>query len=206
MSSIVIGILAVAIGLLFCLRGVVAMRIVIAVWGAFVGLNLGAGIVSALSGDGFLSTALGWIVGVIVALLFSVLAYLYYAVAVTLAMASIGFAVGAAIMAAFGVTWNWVIITVGVVVGIVLAVAAVSMNLPAILLVVLGALGGATATVGGLMLLTSTIELEDFTRSTVTSTIGHDWWWYAIYLVLVIAGIVAQTRVLGRETQLQQQW
>lgn len=206
MSSIVIGILALAIGLLFCLRGVVAMRIVIAVWGAFVGLNLGAGIVSALSGDGFLSTALGWIVGVIVALLFSVLAYLYYAVAVTLAMASIGFAVGAAIMAAFGVTWNWVIITVGVVVGIVLAVAAVSMNLPAILLVVLGALGGATATVGGLMLLTSTIELEDFTRSTVTSTIGHDWWWYAIYLVLVIAGIVAQTRVLGRETQLQQQW
>jgi len=187
MSSIVIGILAVAIGLLFCLRGVVAMRIVIAVWGAFVGLNLGAGIVSALSGDGFLSTA-------------------YYAVAVTLAMASIGFAVGAAIMAAFGVTWNWVIITVGVVVGIVLAVAAVSMNLPAILLVVLGALGGATATVGGLMLLTSTIELEDFTRSTVTSTIGHDWWWYAIYLVLVIAGIVAQTRVLGRESQLQQQW
>lgn len=206
MSSIVIGILAVAIGLLFCLRGVVAMRIVIAIWGAFVGLNLGAGIVSALSGDGFLSTALGWIVGVIVALLFSVLAYLYYAVAVTLAMASIGFAVGAAIMAAFGVTWNWVIITVGVVVGIVLAVAAVSMNLPAILLVVLGALGGATATVGGLMLLTSTIELEDFTRSTVTSTIGHDWWWYAIYLVLVIAGIVAQTRVLGRETHLQQQW
>ncbi|GAA3032259.1 hypothetical protein GCM10010528_11810 [Gordonia defluvii] len=206
MSSIVIGILAVAIGLLFCLRGVVAMRIVIAVWGAFVGLNLGAGIVSALSGDGFLSTALGWIVGILVAVLFSVLAYLYYAVAVTLAMASIGFAVGAAIMAAFGVTWNWVIITVGVVVGIVLAVAAVSMNLPAILLVVLGALGGATATVGGLMLLTSTIELEDFTRSTVTSTIGHDWWWYAIYLVLVIAGIVAQTRVLGRESQLQQQW
>ena len=67
MSSIVIGILAVAIGLLFCLRGVVAMRIVIAVWGAFVGLNLGAGIVSALSGDGFLSTALGWIVGILVA-------------------------------------------------------------------------------------------------------------------------------------------
>ncbi|AUH68590.1 DUF4203 domain-containing protein [Gordonia sp. PS3] len=206
MSSILIGFIAIIIGILFCFRGVVAMRVVIAVWGAFVGLNLGAGLVSAVTGDGFFSTAVGWIVGIAVAILFALLAYLYYAVAVTLAMASIGFVLGTALMAAIGVTWNWVIIVVGVLVGILLAVAAIALNLPALLLVVLSALGGATAIVGGLMLLTSTIALDDFSRASVTSTIGHHWWWYAAYIVLVIAGVVAQARVIGRDQDLHQQW
>ncbi|EGD57076.1 DUF4203 domain-containing protein [Gordonia neofelifaecis] len=206
MSSILIGFIAIIIGILFCFRGVVAMRVVIAIWGAFVGLNLGAGIVSAITGDGYFSTALGWIVGIAVGILFALLAYLYYAVAVTLAMASIGFVLGTALMAALGVTWNWVIILVGVVVGILLAIAAIMLNLPALLLVVLSALGGSTAIVGGLMLLTSTIEVDDFSQASVTSTISHNWWWYATYIVLVIAGIVVQARVIGRSDDLQQQW
>lgn len=206
MPSILIGILAVVIGALFCFRGVIAMRVVIAVWGAFVGLNLGAGIVSGITGDGYLSTALGWIVGIVVAIAFGIVAYLFYAVAVTLAMASIGFALGTALMVALGVTWNWVLILVGVVVGVLLAAAAIMANLPAILLVVLSALGGSTAIVGGVMLLVGTIALDDFSRASVTSTMGNDWWWYIAYLVLVIAGVFAQSRFLDRERSLQQQW
>lgn len=200
MNSILIGILAIVVGLVFCFRGVVAMRIVITIWGAFVGLNLGAGIVSALTGDGFLSSFLGWIVGILIAVVFALLAYLYYSVAVILAMASIGFVVGSAVMAAIGVTWNWVIVLVGVAVGVLLAIAAIALNLPAILLVVLSAFGGSTAVVGGLMLITTTIELDDFTRANVTSTINHGWWWYVIYIVLVVWGIIAQSRLVGRGT------
>lgn len=206
MSSILVGIVAIAIGLVFCLRGVVAMRVVIAIWGAFVGLNVGAGIVSAVTGDGYLSTVAGWIVGICVGLLFALLAYLYYAVAVTLAMASIGFVLGTTAMAALGVTWSWVIVLVGLVVGVALAIAAIALNLPALLLIVLSAMGGASAIVGGFMLITATIELDDFTRATVTSNIGHDWWWYAIYLVLVVVGVVAQAKVVDRGKSLQQQW
>ncbi|MBM7366547.1 TM7S3/TM198-like domain-containing protein [Gordonia hydrophobica] len=206
MPSILIGLLAIVIGALFCFRGVVAMRVVIAIWGAFVGFNLGAGIVSALTGDGYLSTALGWIIGIVGALLFAFIAYLYYAVAVTLAMASIGFALGTALMVALGVTWNWVVILVGVIVGILLAVAAIMLNLPALLLIVFSALGGSTAIVGGVMLLVGTIETSDFTRAAITSTIGDDWWWYLAYVALVIAGIVAQARMLGADRDLQAQW
>src|SRR5690606_17793436 len=122
-------------------------------------------------------------------LLFGLIAYLYYVVAVTLAMASIGFLIGTALMAALGVTWSWVLILVGVIVGVLLAVAAVKLNLPAILLVVLSALGGSTAIVGGVMLLTTTIDLDDFNRANITATIGHNWWWYVIYLLLVIVGV-----------------
>ena len=206
MPSILIGLIAVIVGCLFCFRGVVAMRFVITIWGAFVGFNLGAGLVSAFTGDDYLSTVLGWIVGILVALFFGMLAYLYYVVAVTLAMASIGFLIGTALMAALGVTWSWVLILVGVIVGVLLAVATLKLNLPAILLVVLSALGGSTAIVGGFMLLTTTIDLDDFNRANVTATIGHNWWWYVIYLLLVIAGVIAQARVLGDNKDLQSQW
>lgn len=206
MADIVIGILAIVVGAVFCFRGVPAMRFVIALWGAFAGLNLGAGLVSALTGDGFLGTALGWIVGVLLAALFSVLAYLYYAVAVTLTMASVGFALGTAAMAALGVTWNWVVITVGVVLGVALAVLTLAVNLPAVLLVVVSALGGAVAVVGGVMLLVGTLDTADFDEETLTATVAHHWWWYALYVVLVVAGTIAQAQMLGRERSLRDQW
>lgn len=205
-TNILVGILAIVIGALFCFRGVIAMRVVIAIWGAFVGFNLGAAIVSAVTGDGYLSNALGWVVGVCVAFLFGLLAYLYYAVAVVVAMASIGFALGTALMVALGVTWNWVIVLVGVVIGVLLAVAAVAANLPAILLLVLSAFGGATAVVGGIMLVFHVIDTGDFTRGSVTSVIHGSWWWYIVYVVVAIAGIAAQARVLSDNRDLQQQW
>ncbi|ALG85314.1 DUF4203 domain-containing protein [Gordonia phthalatica] len=206
MASILIGVLAAVIGALFCFRGVVAMRVVIAIWGAFVGFTVGAGLVAAFTGDGYLSTALGWIVGVVGAVLFAFLAYLFYVVGVILAMASIGFAIGTALIAALGVTWSWVVVLVGVIAGVLLAVAAIKLNLPSILLVVLSAVGGSTAIVGGLMLIVRTISLDDFSRANVTATMGHGWWWYVIYLVLIIAGVLAQVKVLDREKSLQQQW
>jgi hypothetical protein len=206
MADIVIGILAIVVGAVFCFRGVPAMRFVIALWGAFAGLNLGAGLVSALTGDGFLGTALGWIVGVLLAALFSVLAYLYYAVAVTLTMASVGFALGTAAMAALGVTWNWVVITVGVVLGVALAVLTLAVNLPAVLLVVVSALGGAVAVVGGVLLLVGTLDTADFDEETLTATVAHHWWWYALYVVLVVAGTIAQAQMLGRERSLRDKW
>ena len=83
MNDIVVGLIAVLTGAVFCFRGYLAMRIIIPLWGAFAGFMLGAGIVA--TDAGFLATALGWIVGLAVALLFGLLAYLYDEVAVVLA-------------------------------------------------------------------------------------------------------------------------
>lgn len=205
-TNIVIGILAIVIGAAFCFWGVVAMRFVIAAWGALVGLNLGGWLIAATTGEQYLSTALGWIVGIAVAILVALVAYFFYAAAIVIAMASVGFAVGSTVAAAAGVTWNWVIVLIGAVLGVLLAFAALAVDLPAILLVVVSALGGATAIVGGIMLATSTLHTGDFDNGTVRFTIDTDWWWYALYLVLVIAGIVAQSRLLTSDPRLQEQW
>ena len=64
MKDILVGLLAVAAGLMFCFRGYLLMRIVIPVWGFFVGFALGGAIISAITDRAFLGTVLGWIVGV----------------------------------------------------------------------------------------------------------------------------------------------
>ncbi|WP_448221996.1 TM7S3/TM198-like domain-containing protein [Gordonia iterans] len=206
MANVVIGILALLAGALFCFWGVAAMRFVIAVWGAFVGFNLGAGIVAALTSGGYLSTVLGWVVGVVVALAFALIAYLYYVVAVTLAMASIGFALGTALMVAMGVDWNWLIILVGVVLGVVLAWITLAARLPTILLIVLSAFAGSTVMVGGLMFLGDVVRTSEFTRSDVTARISDHWYWWVIYVVLAVVGIVTQTQLVNKNENLREQW
>lgn len=206
MYDIWIGILAVLVGAVFCFRGFLAMRFVIAIWGAFAGLNLGAALEAAINNDGFLTTALGWITGIVLAVIFSVLAYLYYAVAVTLTMASVGFFLGAGAMVAVGVTWNWVVVLVGALIGVALAVLTLAINLPAIILVLVSVLGGAVVIIGGVMLLVGTLNTETFNDGMLLVDINVGWWWFAMYIVLVVLGILAQMRMLGDERSVREQW
>lgn len=205
MNDIVVGIIALLTGAVFCFRGYLAMRLVIPVWGAFAGFMLGAGIVS---GDaGFLGNALGWFVGLGLALVFGLVAYLYYEVSVIIGMMGIGFVLGTSLMVAFGVTWSWLIVLSGVVLAVVLAFVAIVGDLPMVLLTVLTALAGASTIVVGMMLLVGTVDVEDFDIGETTERVADNWWWYVIYGGLVVGGIIAQfTDVDRRRETLRQAW
>jgi hypothetical protein len=206
-SDVLIGILAVVIGLGFCFRGYLAMRVIIPLWGAFAGFMLGAGLVDAFDDTGFLATVLGWVVGAVLAVVFGLLAYLYYEVAVVIGMSAIGFALGTGAMVALGVTWSWVIILVGVGVGALLAVIAIVADLPMAILSVLTATGGATVIVAGLMLIIGVVDLEEFDSAATTQRLADDWWWYAIYIALVVAGLVSQMRsTMALRQSLRETW
>ncbi|HUS41927.1 MAG TPA: DUF4203 domain-containing protein [Ilumatobacteraceae bacterium] len=205
MNDIVVGVIALLTGAVFCFRGYLAMRLVIPLWGAFAGFMLGAGLVS---GDaGFLGNALGWAVGFGLAIVFGLIAYLYYAVSVVIGMMAIGFVLGTSLMVALGVTWSWVIVLTGVVVASVLAFIAIAGDLPMVLLTVLTALAGASTMVAGLMLLFGTFDTEDFDIGITTEYVADDWWWFVIYGGLVVGGIVAQfTDVDRRRESLREAW
>jgi hypothetical protein len=198
MGDIIVGILAIVVGALFCFRGYIAMRFIIPIWGAFAGFILGASLVASFANEGFLASVLAWIVGFGVAMLFGLFAYLYYEVSVFIAMSAIGFALGTGLMVALGVTWSWLIILVGVAVGALLALFAIVGDLPMTILTVLTASAGATVSLAGVFLLLDVISVGDLTDGSTTQQIGDDWWWYAIYLVLVVAGIISQVRSTER--------
>jgi hypothetical protein len=207
MGDIVLGVFAILAGLLFCFRGYLAMRVVIPIWGAFAGFMLGAGLVSSLADEGFLVSVLGWAVGAVVAVVFGLLAYLYYEISVLLAMSAIGFAIGTSVMVAIGVTWSWLIVLVGLAVGVLLAFVAIVGDLPMTLLAVLTALAGASVVVTGIMLVFGVISLDDFDSASTTQRLNDDWWWYAMYAGLAIAGMIAQFRSTARlRASLRESW
>lgn len=204
-NDIAVGIIALLTGAVFCFRGYLAMRLVIPMWGAFAGFLLGAGIVS---GDaGFLGNALGWFVGLGLAIVFGVIAYLYYEVSVIIGMMGIGFVLGTSSMVAFGVTWSWLILLSGVVLAVVLAFVAIVGDLPMVLLTILTALAGASTMVAGLMLLFGTVDLEEFDIGVTTENVADNWWWFVVYGGLVVGGIIAQfTDVDRRRESLREAW
>ena len=191
MSDWVAGLLAISIGAVFCYQGYIAMRIVIAIWGALVGFTLGASL--GADDGGILANALSWTLAILLALVFAAIAYLYYAVSIALAMGSIGFTLGASLLVAFGVSWNWLIVLAGLALGITLAIVAIVGDLPSILLIVLSAMAGASAIVGGLMLLTGQLDSEQITRTAaITDELNDDWYWYVIWAVVASTGLVTQ--------------
>ncbi len=196
MEDVVVGLLAIVAGVVFCFRGYLTMRVVVPIWGALAGFMFGAGLVSSFGSDGFLRSVLGWIVGVVVAVVFALLAYTYYEVSVLIAMAAIGFALGTTVMVAIGVSWTWLIVLAGLAAGTLLALFAIVADMPMVLLTVLTALAGASAIVFGVMLLTGVVETADFESVIATKAINDDWWWYLIYGALAVAGVVTQMRSL----------
>jgi len=173
------------------------MRIVIPIWGFFAGFVLGAGAVSAFDDSEFLNTVLGWVLGLAIGLLFALIAYLYYEVAVVLAFSSIGFAFGSSLMTALDIDWNWLVILGGVALGVVFAIIAIMGELPMILLVVFSMIAGALVMTAGLMLLFGAIETEDWTNDSVVNLIDDDWWWWVIAFVLAMAGLLAQVKTIA---------
>lgn len=207
MENLVVGILAILVGGLLTVAGYAALRAVIAVWGAFAGFLLGAGVVATFTGEGFLSTLLGWGVGLAVGLAFGLIAYLYYAVSVVLAMSAIGFTLGSTLLAALGVTWTWLLVLAGVAGGVLLAVLAIVGDVPMLLLTVLGALAGASITVTGLLLVFGLLDRTDLAEPETTTTLELGWWWTAIYFVLVVVGLVVQLRdQAARSGTLRESW
>jgi hypothetical protein len=207
MSDVLLGLLAIGVGLVFCFFGFLAMRILIPLWGAFAGFMFGAALIDGITGDGFLGSALGWFVGVAVGLVFGLIAYLYYEISVFIAMAAIGFGLGTSLMVVLGVTWNWAVVLVGVAVGALLALVAIVADLPTIILIVLTALGGANVAVFGLMLMFGAVDVKELDSVATTETVDDSWWWYAIFIGLSIAGIIAQTRETERLTaSMRDQW
>jgi Domain of unknown function (DUF4203) len=198
MDDWVLAILLIAVGALFNLRGYVSMRLVFALWGALAGFGLGAGAVAAITGDGFLATTLAWLVGGVTAIVVAALAYLFYAVSVLMAMSVIGYVLGATLITALGVQWQWLIALVGIAAGIALAILALRFDLPSTLLIILTAAAGAAAVIAGIMLLVGTLDADALSRATVTERLDDSFLWWLGYAALAVVGIVVQTVELHR--------
>ncbi len=92
MQGLLIGLFAIAIGLAFAFYGFRVFLVLLPIWGFFAGFVLGAAAMDALFPDsGFLVEVSSWVIGFIIGIVFAVLSYLYYWVAIILLGGVLGY-------------------------------------------------------------------------------------------------------------------
>jgi hypothetical protein len=196
LEGILVGIVAIVIGLAWAFYGFKAFIILLPIWAFLVGFAAGASWLQELFGEGFFATVTSWVGGLVVGVVLAVLSYFWYYAAVVIVGGALGYTLGAGFMGALGFD-GILAIGVGLVVGAILAFITIVLGVPAWLIVVLSAVGGAVAAVNGVLILFGRIQLEDISsglgegllKDPIIATIG--------VILIAAAGIVYQMRDLA---------
>lgn len=191
MNATVIGVLAIVIGLLACFAGYRVFRIVLPILGFLVGLGVGAQLASVVFNEPYLGSPLSWAVAIVVGLLAAVIAFVWWYVSVALAIAGLGYAIGYGAAAGLGVAANTAVV-IGVALAVLFAVGAIVLRIPTGIVIVVSAFWGASALLGGTLLLLGRIEPSQLRNGTVDVVIAESPLLLAVWIAVGVLGIAVQ--------------
>jgi len=195
--DILVGILAVIIGVAACFAGLRFFLALLPVFAFVAGFFLG---------DGFLSTALGVVIGIVVGIGFSAISYLYWYFSVVISAGASAGVLAAALFSWFGVNWGWLLFLIGLAATIVVMVLAFVIAYPAYLVIFTTAIEGAILILGGIMLMFDEVDLEHFGTSVVWNRIEDRWFLWIVFVVLAAAGVGSQLRAIAAAVLPAQRW
>jgi len=195
MGSVVVGVIEIGLGLVFCFLGYSAARVVLGLWGAVVGYFAGALLYVELSqwlGGGWISAVPEWVFSVVLALVLAWLSFAFYAMGVLLSMAAVGWGLGQVTAQSLHLP-VWLTFALSLVLAAGLVMVGWTLNLPRFLLILITAVTGAAGVIDGIQLILGNRMPwmdEGFWRlQTNTAVI-----WGVGYLALMLAGIFFQSR------------
>jgi hypothetical protein len=189
----------VAASFLLFLSGIVAFFgtrlfwIILPIWGFFFGLAIGGQGVQALFGDGFLSTAFSWIVAFFLGLLFALLSYLFWYVAVALVGGYLGYGVVVGFFGLIGVDLGVLVWILGVAAGIVFAVLTMVLNIQKWVVVIGTSLLGAAGVVGTFLVLFNQLTPQQLADHPVKVVTDAGFGYAVLVIVIAAMGIAFQT-------------
>jgi predicted flap endonuclease-1-like 5' DNA nuclease len=179
-------------GLALTFAGYKLFRILLPIWGFFFGLWLGAQSIQVLFNEGFLTTITSWVVGLIVGVLFAVLAFPFYLFGVAIIASSLGYFVTVGLLLWLGMPWGWLVWLIGIVVAIALAAVTLILNLQKWVIIIASAVLGAGLVVGVFTALFKPASL--LLENPVKVMLQTSPLLLILFLVLVIFGIYVQSR------------
>ena len=206
MSSTAIGVVAALIGVALVLRGYATIRAIISLFGGLVGFVIGAAVVAQVTHTPLFQSQASLIGGAIGAVVFGLLAFFVYKVAMIGGLAAIGFTLGTSLMVALHVDNRAASLVAGILAALALAVVAWRLDLPGLILVILTVLTGASVTTLGTMLALGRVGPTGLGQASIAAVFADGWGWYALYVGLLILGIVSQRRYLKVRNPVRTKW
>ncbi len=187
--------IALLFGTAVCFGGYRLFLVLLPIWGFLFGFGLGAQIVQGMFGTAFLATTASWIVGFILALLFAVLSYLFYAAAVGVLAASLGYGIGLAIMGMFNANLTFITLGVSLTLAIGFIGATFYFNLAKYVIIVATAVGGAGVAIITLVAGVGAVQLLRLVESPMRTLLADSPLWLLLFLLMAVAGIALQVQM-----------
>lgn len=204
--DLVVGLIMLAAGLALAFAGLRVFMLALPILGFIAGMSLGIALMFWAFDEGILATAAGVMVGLLIAMVFAVLSYMFWYLAVLLGVSTIGASLGAGLMNLINVDTNWVIALVAVIGGILAALAAMALDLPVYWVVVATAFNGAAWAVAGLLLLFDQIDRHQLTYGTLWAAVEESWLWIIAWIVVAAVGMGSQLTKLAEATLPLDKW
>jgi hypothetical protein len=193
-QTVFTSLLVIMLGLALCFTGYRFFQILISIWGFVAGFQFGASILSNWFGQGFLTTVIGWVLGLLIGIFAATLAYLFYAAAVVILAGFVGYQLGIGVMAGIGFNEGFLTFLVGLLVGLALVALAIYLHFPKVLILILTSLAGAELLLGGVFLALGRITLTGLRFGAVGAILQDSWFWGLLYLAIAALGFAVQWR------------
>ncbi|MET1232323.1 MAG: DUF4203 domain-containing protein [Candidatus Limnocylindrales bacterium] len=193
-QTLLLGILAIAIGAAVCFAGYKFFLFLLPLFGFVAGFWLGSALIAELFGSGFLSEITGWVVGAVAGVILAIGSYFFWYIAIVALAGAVGAWLGEAVMSAIGFDAGLLTFLVALAVGLVFVVIAIALRFPKWVVLGLTALGGAGTAVSGVLLLLGTIRVEAIQDGPFSAAWNAGPIWAIITLAVAVAGFLAQDR------------
>jgi hypothetical protein len=197
LEGVIIGLLAIVIGLAWAFYGLKLFVILLPIWAFFFGLIAGAQWSADIFGQGFFSTVLSWGIGLVFGLVLAAISYFWYYAAIVILGGAVGYALGVGFFDWLGLGTGFIVVLIGLVVGAIFAIGTFMLGVPILLVMVFSAFSGAAAAVNGVLILFGTIKLETLDQGIFGSLLAQGIVGFVIFLVLGAAALFYQMRDVG---------
>jgi hypothetical protein len=199
LEGIVIGVIGVVLGAAFCFAGFRYFLLLLPIWGLFVGFMTGWQATATLLGESLFASTIGLVVGIVLALVFAALSYLYWWGAVAVIAGTLGYWVTQWLIGLLGISTDGLIVTLlAIAVGVVVAFVALVVNAPKYVAIILTAFAGAAWISVGIALVLGVIDPDTLEGGAIVAVYTQGWLWIAIWGVAAAAGIIAQLAMTAR--------
>jgi len=198
LEAIVIGLLAIGIGLAWAFYGLKLFTILLPIWAFFFGLVMGAQWGQDVFGQGFFSSVLSWGIGLIFGLVLAAISYFWYYAAIVILAGAAGYSLGVGFFEYIGLGTGVIAIVVGLIIGAVFAIGTFLLGVPVLLVMIFSAFTGAAAVVNGVLILLGTIKLADVDVGIFGSLLHQGPVGMVAFLLLGAAALIYQMRDVGQ--------
>jgi hypothetical protein len=213
METFLIGIILVLLGVVVCFFGLRFWYYLLPLVGAVVGFYLGARVIQELFGTGFLSTAVSWIVGIVIGVGFALMSWFFWYTGVVIVAGALGALLASGLLhALFENPWGWALFVIALLGAIIFAVGAILLHMPSYIVLVGTAFVGAAFAVAGVMMIFGVITIDDLSNGATIAIIdearfqGGSWLWLLAWLVLGVVGFVFQLQSIAATLLPEERW